>query len=89
MDRELGNQVFLVLAFLHVWIQVILAKIELDVGFFILLYCIDHVKTISDVSHMSGLSIYSKTSMAVSLHQYFQCLPNLTYRVHYRPILCQ
>lgn len=65
---------------------------ELDVGFCILFYCIDHVKTISDVSHtvhtyiqsysMSGLSVYSKTSMAVSLHWYFQCLPNRTYRVH-------
>lgn len=68
MDRELGNQVFLVLAFLPVLIQVTLAKMELDVGVCILFYCIDHVKTISDVNHMSGLSIYFKTSMAVSLH---------------------
>lgn len=67
MDRDLGNHGILVLAFLPVWIQVTLAKMELDVGFCILFYCIDHVKTISDVSHMSGLSVYSKTSMAVSL----------------------
>lgn len=68
MDRDLGNQVFFVLAFLPVWIQVTLAKMELDVGFCTLFYCIDHVKTISDVSHTSGLSVYSKTSMSVSLH---------------------
>lgn len=68
MGRDLGNQVFLVLPFLPVWIQVTLAKMELDLGFCILFYCIDHVKTISDVSHKSGLSVYSKTSMAVSLN---------------------
>lgn len=81
MDRDLGNQVFLVLTFLHV-LQVTLAKMELDVGFCILFYCIDHVKAISDVRSF-GLfpnfhdcvfalvfSIFTKPNLSCSLSTY-------------------